>query len=85
MAQYSFNDRWQCRRTGAEGSAFAVTLPHDAMLLDPKSETSPGGVNNGWIDARDYTYEKRFVPPAESGHCITLLEFEGVYRKGMVP
>jgi len=54
------------------------------MLLDSKSETSQGGVNTGWYDAQDYTYEKTFaVPEAWRGNNL-LLEFEGVYRKALV-
>ena len=41
----SFNENWVCYRTGEKEKAFAVTLPHDAMQLDERSETSAGGVN----------------------------------------
>lgn len=43
------------------GKSFPIDIPHDAMLLDVKSENSPGGVNTGWYDAQDYTYEKNFM------------------------
>ena len=36
----SFNENWVCYRTGEKEKAFAVTLPHDAMQLDERSETS---------------------------------------------
>ena len=39
----SFNENWVCYRTGEKEKAFAVTLPHDAMQLDERSETSAGG------------------------------------------
>ena len=54
----SFNENWICYKTGEKEDAFAVTLPHDAMQLDERSETSAGGVNTGWYEAQDYTYEK---------------------------
>ena len=41
----SFNENWVCYRIGEKEKAFAVTLPHDAMQLDERSETSAGGVN----------------------------------------
>ena len=41
----SFNENWICYKTGDKENAFAVTLPHDAMQLDERSETSAGGVN----------------------------------------
>ena len=50
----SFNENWICYKTGDKENAFAVTLPHDAMQLDERSETSAGGVNTGWYEAQDY-------------------------------
>ena len=38
----SFNENWICYKTGDKENAFAVTLPHDAMQLDERSETSAG-------------------------------------------
>lgn len=79
-----FNDNWFCYRTGEQGTAFAVSLPHDAMQLDKRSETGAGGVSNGWIEAQDYTYEKKFpVSEKDRGKNI-FFEFEGVYRKATV-
>lgn len=46
----NFNNNWLCYKTGDREHAFAVTLPHDAMQLDERSETSAGGVNTGWYD-----------------------------------
>lgn len=43
----NFNNNWLCYKTGDREHAFAVTLPHDAMQLDERSETSAGGVNTG--------------------------------------
>ena len=61
MRKESFNENWICYQTGKREAAFAVSLPHDAMLLDERRQGSAGGVNNGWIDAKDYTYEKTFT------------------------
>lgn len=84
MVKKAFNENWSCYETGKKGTAFAVTLPHDAMQLDGCSETSPGGVNTGWINAKDYTYEKAFDVPKDWDGKKILLEFEGVYRKATV-
>lgn len=62
----SFNENWICYKTGDKENAFAVTLPHDAMQLDERSETSAGGVNTGWYEAQDYTYEKTFILPEKA-------------------
>ncbi len=80
----SFNENWICYKTGEKEDAFAVTLPHDAMQLDERSETSAGGVNTGWYEAQDYTYEKTFILPEEAKEEKVILEFEGVYRKATV-
>ena len=74
----SFNENWVCYRTGEKEKAFAVTLPHDAMQLDERSETSAGGVNIGWYEAQDYTYEKTFILPEKAKDEKVILEFEGV-------
>lgn len=84
MNKISFNDTWICYRSGHPEEGFPTDVPHDAMLLDGKSETSPGGVNTGWYDAQDYTYEKNFFVPAEWNGKNLILEFEGVYRKATV-
>lgn len=84
MNKISFNDTWICYRSGHPEEGFPTDVPHDAMLLDGKSETSPGGVNTGWYDAQDYTYEKNFFVPAEWNGKDLILEFEGVYRKATV-
>lgn len=80
----NFNNNWLCYKTGDKEHAFAVTLPHDAMQLDERSETSAGGVNTGWYEAQDYTYEKTFTLPEEAKEEKVILEFEGVYRKATV-
>ncbi len=59
----SFNETGYVSHTTGEEKAFAVTLPHDAMQLDESSETGAGGVNIGWYEAQDYTYEKTFILP----------------------
>lgn len=41
--KYNFNEGWICYKTGDREHAFKVTLPHDAMQLDARSETSAGG------------------------------------------
>lgn len=79
-----FNRNWKCRRKGDWEEVFDVTLPHDAMLLDKKSEDSPGGKNTGWYDACDYIYSKRFHVPESFGEKCVMLEFEGVYQNASV-
>ncbi len=84
MEKKSFQKDWICYRTGNRDEAFAVTIPHDAMLLDEKKENCPAGVNTGWYDAQDYTYEKVFFVPESYSDKKTILEFEGIYHKASV-
>lgn len=44
------------RRTGEK-----VTLPHDAMRSEQRSEESQGEGNIGWYIGGDYEYTKRFL------------------------
>lgn len=84
MEKIRFNDGWYVAAAGEEEKARAVALPHDAMQQDMKSGNSPGGVNIGWYDARDYVYRKEFwVDESWLGE-ILLLEFEGVYHRATV-
>ena len=84
MEKISLNKNWICYVTGQKEKSFQTDIPHDAMLLDEKSETSAGGVNTGWIEAKDYTYEKNLYIEEQWNGKKLLLEFEGVYRKAKV-
>ncbi len=84
MVKTNFNDDWKCWKKGDEADAFDVTLPHDAMLLDPRVEGCAGGENTGWIDAGDYVYEKTFTVPEHKDTDKIFFEFEGVYHKATI-
>ena len=61
-----------------------VTLPHDAMLREKRTQGSAGDVHIGWFEGHDYEYVKCFAASDEmlSGHA--LVEFEGVYHNAQV-
>ncbi len=84
MQKISFNNNWHCFKTNKPETSIPVTIPHDAMLLDDRTETSAGGTNNGWFKASDYTYEKKFFIPEEYKTKELSLEFEGVYHKASI-
>lgn len=84
MEKVSFNDKWRCWRSDRPENVFDVTLPHDAMLLDEKNAAAITGVNLGWIDAHDYTYEKKFLVPKVWENSCPVLYFEGVYHKATI-
>jgi beta-galactosidase len=69
--------------TGDAGFA-AVTLPHDAMLGEPRFAEAASGKNAGWFDGRDYEYRKVFAAPPGAADGTLVLELEGVYRNAEV-
>lgn len=83
MRKISFNTGWTCKHLHEKGAA-QVTLPHDAMFFEKRTETAAGGTNTGWYEGFDYEYEKRFTPDASYQGKIVIMEFEGVYRKAEV-
>ncbi len=84
MKPARFNDGWRWKRLEEEGHGAPVTLPHDAMLYEPRSELSAGGVNTGWYEGHDYLYTKRFTPDGALAGKNAVLEFEGVYHNAEV-
>ena len=45
---------WTCRHLGDTAPGKPVTLPHDAMLAEPRTALSAGGTNTGWYEGHDY-------------------------------
>lgn len=84
MRAISFNEGWAYRHLGDPGPGTPVTLPHDAMLSESRTELSAGGVNTGWYEGRDYIYTKVFTPDEALTGNPAVLEFEGVYRSAEV-
>lgn len=84
MKAIPFNDGWTCRHLDTPGPGTPVTIPHDAMLGEPRSELAASGINGAWFEGHDYLYEKHFIPGPELRDKKLILEFEGVYRKAEV-
>lgn len=84
MRPISFDTGWTYRHLDTDETPIPVTIPHDAMLAEPRHELAPSGKNGCWFDGRDYLYEKRFTAEDEWLDKALLLEFEGVYQKAEV-
>lgn len=84
MRKLDFNKDWMCKCITRDEPAFPVTLPHDAMRAEPRSEESIGEGNISWHVAGDYEYTKIFTVPEEYSDKIVILEFESVYHKAEV-
>ncbi len=83
----NFNSGWRFHKCSDDARVQQVTLPHDAMLMEKRSNTSAGGANISWFEGGDYVYEKSFVWPDVAGEQETgrvLVEFEGVYHNAEV-
>ena len=65
MEKRDFNKNWICRCLTREEPEKKVTLPHDAMRSELRSEESRGEGNIGWYIGGDYEYTKKFPVPKE--------------------
>ena len=84
MQKIDFNKDWMCRCLTRDEAAYPVTLPHDAMLSEPRTRESTGEGNIGWYIGGDYEYTKNFFVPEEYKDKKVLIEFEGIYHNGEV-
>ena len=75
---------WTCRHLGDTAPGKAVTLPHDAMLAEPRTAISAGGTNTGWYEEYDYEYQRTLTVPENELADTHILEFEGVYHNAEV-
>ena len=75
---------WTCRHLGDTAPGKTVTLPHDAMLADPRTALSAGGTNTGWYEGHDYEYRRTLTVPENELADTHILEFEGVYHNAEV-
>ena len=75
---------WTCRHLGDTAPGKPVTLPHDAMLAEPRTALSAGGTNTGWYEGHDYEYRRTLTVPENELADTHILEFEGVYHNAEV-
>lgn len=75
---------WTCRHLGDTAPGKTVTLPHDAMLAEPRTALSAGGTNTGWYEGYDYEYRRTLIVPENALADTHILEFEGVYHNAEV-
>lgn len=84
MKKLSFNEDWFCKYLTRDEGEYPVTLPHDAMINEPRTAESVGEGNTGWYIGGDYEYRKTFHVPADYASKKVVLEFESVYRNAEV-
>ena len=84
MKKLNFNSDWTVRCLTHEKEPVTVTVPHDAMIDEPRSPGSAGQSNIGWYIGGDYEYVKKFTVPEQLEKLTVFLEFEGVYHNAEV-
>ncbi len=84
MRKIEWNENWTVRCLTREKEPVTVTVPHDAMIDEPRSSESAGEGNIGWYIGGDYEYVKHFAAPLEWQGQTAMLEFEGVYHNAEV-
>ena len=90
MIPTSFNHDWGVRPRSSTFFAFggapyeAVTLPHDALIAEPRSADAADGANSGFFNGLDVEYEKSFELGENAAVQRHVLEFEAVYRDARV-
>lgn len=84
MRKEDFNTGWTCRCLTRDEAEYPVTLPHDAMQSEARTEAGMGENNIGWYLGGDYEYRKQFYVPKEYQDKEVMIEFEGVYHNAEV-
>ena len=84
MKKLDFNRGWEVRCITTGGSFEAVSIPHDAMISEPRIAESIGEGNIGFFAGYDYEYRKVVDVPARDQGKTQILEFEGVYHNAEV-
>ena len=84
MKKIDFNAGWMFSKKGDEDKAVMVNLPHDAMLLEPRSKDAKPAGQCGYFHEGCYVYTKTFEAPLEWKEQSTILELEAVYMNSTV-
>ena len=93
MAKHDINSGWAFRKMATSFSELVgvgidpwlnVTLPHDAMLSQPRDPSIETGANTGYFPSGRFEYRRTFpFGQDDAGKRITLV-FDGVYRDALI-
>lgn len=93
MIRQDFNHQWKCfigsasfleKLQLAQSDAATITLPHDAMVHEPRDPNTANGAQTGFYPGGNFEYVKTFDVPADWQDKTVIVEFEGVYQTAMV-
>jgi beta-galactosidase len=90
MTRHSFNRHWTVRPKTSifaqlgrpAATAENVTLPHDALFAEERSESNPG--KTAYFPSAAYEYSKTFDVPESYRTKRVAIEFQGAHRDAMV-
>ena len=93
MIRQNFNHQWKFfdgsasfleKLQLAQSDTATITLPHDAMIHEPRDPNTANGAQTGFYPGGNYEYIKTFEAPADWQDKTVSVEFEGVYQTAMV-
>lgn len=89
MLRMDFNEGWMFQNVpggmmAGTDAAVPVTLPHDAVITEPRKKENASGNSGGFYPGGTYSYTKTFYVPEEMEGKTMLLEFQGVYHQAKV-
>jgi len=85
VLKQDFNQGWFYGNDDkSEQPHIAVTLPHDAMIHEPRKKDNPSQNNAGFFPGGNYSYTKKIIIPDNWINKYVALEFEGIYNRARV-
>ena len=64
-----------------DGEVQIVNLPHDAMLSEKRTYSTPNGDKTGFYPGGKYIYEKKFPLSEQEAEGDVAVKFDGVYGR----
>ena len=83
MKKIEFNEQWEYGYLDQKNGK-AISLPHDAMIYEKRTDNSGGGEHIGWFEGHDYWYEKQFFADETLLNKTVIVEFEGIYHNAEI-
>ena len=93
MKRIKWNDGWTFSKPsgnplmemiGGGPKGEPVTLPHDAMIHETRTQATKNAHQTGFYPGGVYAYTREFDAPEDWKDKAVLFEFEGVYQNAMV-
>ena len=94
MIREKWNSHWHVSKpgenpmmasvTGGGAAASEITLPHDAMIHEKRTQNTKNQHQTGFYPGGIYEYTKQFEVPADWAEKQVFVEFEGVYEQARV-